>query len=265
MVVGRGKIVMLKFCIVYEDVADANVASSLADRVVCESVKWLEEDASNLEYVRQWVDVAPNGRRLRWTEIDDIGRDLRLPVRRYENWESDQPDFKAGLRALRVIKALFDDVAVVVLIRDADNQLSRGQGLKKAREVHLGTDRWTSVVIGLANTKRECWVLSGFIPCNDLEMKLLAEVRQCLGFDPTEKSHDLTAKHSEATDKRSAKRVLKKLTGENQTREEECWTKTPLKRLRASGVTNGLADYLREVEEILVPIIVRPEGRGVPG
>lgn len=57
--------------------------------------------------------------------------------------------------------------------------------------------------------------------------------------------------------------MLRKLTGENQVREEECWMKTPLDHLQAKGKDNGLFAYLKEVEEILIPIMSRPDSRGI--
>ena len=254
----------LNFCVVYEDEADAELASELADRVILENTDWLTNDSFWLDSQRCWTKVAPTGRRLRWIEIDNLGRQMKLPVRRYEKWVSDRPDYRSAIRALRVIKALFDEVAAVVLIRDVDDQVERLDGLKDARAHYYLNDGVSKVVVGVANTKRECWVLSGFDPSNDLETNLLAEERQFLGFNPVERPHELTAKHDEVNDKRSAKRVLKKLTQANFSREQECWTDTPLSTLRARGKSKGLTEYLDEVKEILVPLFIRPEGRREP-
>ena len=73
----------------------------------------------------------------------------------------------------------------------------------------------------------------------------------------------LSAKHDEVNDKRSAKRVLRKLTQSNGSREEQCWTDTPLAKLRARGKSNGLTEYLSEVKEFLVPLMIRPDAPGV--
>ncbi len=49
-----------------------------------------------------------------------------------------------------------------------------------------------------------------FTPKDDEESHLLNDEQQFLGFNPTLKSHQLTAKNESS--KRSAKRVLKRLT-----------------------------------------------------
>lgn len=255
---------MVKICIVFEANADAELGCRLADRILVDCIDWLREEPALLQYQREWFTEF-EGRQFRWDSIDDIGREMNIRVRGYEDGEKNHPDFKAAVRALQVIRNLFDDVAAVVLIRDADDQSDREDGLKQARDRYKDKPEFSKVVIGCAKTKRECWVLSGFVPCNDSEIKRLAEERQCLGFNPVEKSHELTAKHSETSDKRSAKRVLTKLTKSDFQREEECWTKTPLDKLRANGETNGLSAYLKEVEDILVPLVIRPEGRGAVG
>ena len=70
-----------------------------------------------------------------------------------------------------------------------------------------------TIVIGLAITERECWVISGFDPGDDDETQKLEDEKQNLGFDPCERSHDLTACKNDRA-KRSPKRVLSVLTGE---------------------------------------------------
>ena len=226
----------------------------LADRAVCAGPDWLSEQPELIETLRTWIAWAPSGRRFRWTEIDDLGRELNLPVRGKNEGEKDFPDFKAAVRALRVIRALIDDVAAVVLIRDMDDQEDRERGLRQARDRHEQQGGSFRVVLGVANPKRECWVLAGFDPFNEQERRLLEEERSYLGFGPVERSEQLTAKHHE--DKRSAKRVLEKLTQGNWQREKQCWTVTQLDTMRSRGQKNGLASYLKEVEDRLVPLVL---------
>jgi len=247
---------VLKLCIVYEADADSQLGCSLADRVVVECVDWLREQPDLLAFQREWT-TEHGGIRFRWDALDGLGRDMNLRIRGYEDDEKDYPDFKAAVRALRVIRNLFDDVDAVVLIRDTDNQPDRIDGLNQAKNRFDGNPQNFRVLIGAARTKRECWVLAGFVPCDDVEMGLLEDERQNLGFDPTTISHELTAKNNESEDKRSAKRVLQKLTQGSAVREEGCWTRTPLDQLKSKGQSNGLADYLKQVEEVLVPMVQR--------
>lgn len=248
---------MLKLCIVYEADADSELGRSLADRVVVECVDWLRDQPDLLAYQREWT-TEHGGIQFRWDAIDELGRNMNLRIRGgYEDGEKDYPDFKAAVRALRVIRNLFDDVDVVVLIRDTDDQPDRINGLKQAKNRFDGKPPGFRVLVGAAKTKRECWVLAGFIPKDEIERELFQEARQRLGFDPTLRSHELTAKNNENEDTRSAKRVLRQLTRGDSLREEECWTQTPLELLKSKGEANGLAEYLTQVEEVLVPMIVR--------
>jgi hypothetical protein len=53
--------------------------------------------------------------------------------------------------------------------------------------------------------------------------------------------------------------VLAKLIGRDRNRERECCLLTSLEILRDRGNGNGLAEYLREVENDLVPLITGRE------
>jgi hypothetical protein len=245
---------VLKLCIVYEADADWRIGCDLADRVVVDCIDWLREQPDLLQFQREWI-TQHQGVLFRWHDIDDLGRGMNIRIRGYEEGEEKYPDFKAAVRAVRVIQNLFDDVDAILLIRDVDDEPERIDGLNQAKSRFKEGNRRFKVIVGAARTKRECWVLAGFQPVNDLEKGLFDEERQYLGFDPTTRSHELTAKNNATQDKRSAKRVLTKLTQGNSSREEECWTITPLEQLRSKDESNGLAEYLDQIEDVLVPMI----------
>jgi hypothetical protein len=98
----------------------------------------------------------------------------------------------------------------------------------------------------------ECWILAGFEPRDDAERALLDRERRNLGFDPRSSGEQLTASESGA--RRDAKRVLAALTGGDRDREDACLEEPALAVLEQRGATTGLASYLREVEERLVPL-----------
>jgi hypothetical protein len=112
------------------------------------------------------------------------------------------------------------------------------------------------VLIGVAHTMMECWVLSVFVPQGKKEIAALAALRKELGFDPTGRPEELTA--SNETAKRSPKRVLSNLTQGEDEREAECWNTTSTEFLRARGAKNGLADFVGEVEKHLSPLFAGP-------
>ena len=105
-------------------------------------------------------------------------------------------------------------------------------GLEQARE----DQPWPfPVIIGLAVPNRESWVLAGFEP-----QEALAQARRETG--------DL-------------KRVLKLLVGDDHDREKACWMTCPLETLAERGQSNGLAEYLEEVQTRLVPLFTGREAR----
>jgi hypothetical protein len=111
-------------------------------------------------------------------------------------------------------------------------------------------------VIGLAHCKREAWVLAGFVPKNEGETERIEQLRRELGFHPCDAAQRLTASHDD--DKLSAKRVLGALTGEATDREACCWEESPLQTLRDRGEDTGLAAYIHQLEEVLVPLVGGP-------
>lgn len=145
-----------------------------------------------------------------------------------------------------------EGIGGVLLSRDSDGVAERRRGLEQARVRRSG--EWPfCVVIGVAEPKREAWVLAGFEPEDDDDSERLAGLWGELGCDPRERSHEFTARTPGS--KRELKRILGLLTGDRAAREEPCWNTTPLELLRARGVGNGLAAYLDEVERSLVPLV----------
>lgn len=190
--------------------------------------------------------------------MDDLAAEIGLPkLRGFFNGEKGLADARSARRALRVVTQLFGNIGAAVLMRDSDQDESRRAGLEQARQEHGRQPGAFSVVIGVAKVKRECWVLSGFIAKTQAEETALETERQRLGFNPLERSEELTAKHD--NDDRSAKRALKQFTDSNPEREKECWTTTPMNHLRGFGAKNGLNAYLDEIERILLPVVRRRE------
>jgi hypothetical protein len=162
------------------------------------------------------------------------------------------PDAHNALRALILFNRLDPRPDAVVLLRDSDGDLERRAGLDQARDA----EPWPfPVVIGFAHTKRECWHLAGFEPKDEEEHQRLTAERQHLGFDPRTHSHELTAKHDEKNDKRSAKRVLAVLTADDLNRETECLAVLAI--LYERGEEIGLRAFLQEIDAHLVPLFTR--------
>ncbi len=236
-----------RFAVVSEAPADFEQATELADRVLIDSIDWLEDW---LDANREWVGVDADGGSLSWRSIAHLARDFGIRVHGHFGGVRGEPDAKAAWRELTYIRARMENVHAILLIRDMDDQPERRQGLEQARNEHA---EHVVVVVGCANPKRECWVLSGFDAEDEYEQERFEAERQNLGFDPCVQSHLLSATNEQA--KTSAKRVFATLSEGVREREQRCWQRTALAVLIARGEQNGLAEYLREVRERLVPLI----------
>lgn len=239
----------LRFAVVHEAEADFQTATELADRVLIEAVDWLDEFL--IADQREWVGMVPMDTRLTWKAIPHLAREAGIRAHGHFDGVPGEADAAAARRAILYLLATVPEVSAILLIRDQDDQPERRIGLEQARN----QDRsGTVIVVGLAIVEREAWVICGFDPQNQEEQSRLDTERQGLGFNPCERSHELTAcKNNQAP--RSSKRVLRQLSRDDRDRERHCWATTPLERLRERGAENGLAAYLHEVRDRLAGLI----------
>jgi hypothetical protein len=241
--------VTLSVAVVCEAPADRITITTLAERVIREAAPWIEPEVLG-NYV-EWRGFLRSEPHLEWTDVRKRATELKLEVR-FRGVAPLHPYAQNALRAIRVLALAPERVDAIILLPDSDGDLDRLKGLEQARDYAREA---LPIVIGLAHTKRECWHTCGFEPGNDTEHELLKTERDFLGFDPRLKSHELTAKHDPANDKRSAKRVLAALTANDRDRELECLA--ALDRLHERGEHNGLRAFLEEVRTRLVPLFVK--------
>ena len=109
------------------------------------------------------------------------------------------------------------------------------------------------MLIGVAEPKRECWVLAGFEPKSPEETARLEASERRLSFHPVREAHRLDAREHGA--KNDAKRALEEFTQGDMERERACLEERPLSALQEHGRNTGLPEYLKEVRERLVPVI----------
>ena len=169
----------MRLVVISEALADFTIATELADRVFVAEIGWLEEEL--LESQRQWVGEDTPGNHLTWTSVARRARSLGIRAQGHFHGEPGLADARAARRAIRYVLRRFETVDAILLIRDMDDQKERRQGLEQARREHASGER---IVIGLANSERECWVISGFMPASESEVQLLDEERRKLGGDP---------------------------------------------------------------------------------
>jgi hypothetical protein len=239
-----------EFGVVCEAQADQRTSCGLADRVLAEQIDWFELEKPDSQ--RRWRGLTPvEDTFLKWaavrTEFERVGL---KGVFGHFNGKPGEPDALMARRALLLFTNLDRRPAAVVLVRDSDGDSRRRIGLEQARN-----DRpWPfEVVISVAEPKRECWVLAGFDARGPEEAKRLQHVVERLSFHPVKDAHRLTAReHGAKTD---AKVALEELTAADFERQQSCLNETPLSTLAERGSLTGLAAYLKEVRERLVPIL----------
>lgn len=234
----------IRIVVVCEAAGDFRVATGLSDRITVETVEWVNPDT--IDSFREWAAANADTHFLRWGSIGKKARRLRLRAHGRFGGEPRAQDAGAARKALLVIKETVDCQAAI-LLRDSDGFPERRVGLEQARDIG-----WSfAVIVGVAHTKRECWLLAGFSPKSKREEQTLARLKQELHFDPCVKSHKLTA---------SAKAVVKGLGGGSELEERFALAATAL--LEKRGEKNGLCKFLRELRSNLVPLFRRPNHRG---
>ena len=237
--------------LVVEGPSDARTIPNIVDRILVDGGTLLDSDR---ESSRTFGGRAAASSFLAWRSVDHEAKG-RVP-RRHGPFGGAPAieDARTAWYALQCFVGRDPQPAAVLLVRDSDGkQDDRLKGLKQARE----DAEWPfPVLIGVAHTMMECWVISVFVAQGKKEIAALATLRKELGFDPTGRPEELTA--SNETAKRSPKRVLSKLTQGDDEREADCWNAANVELLRARGAKNGLADFVGEVEEHLSPLFAGP-------
>lgn len=230
--------------------ADAALATALADRTVVErGPQWL--DAATCEAMRRWEGIEAGSELTRWREIPALAKQRRLRTHPRGNGADAAAAHKAMLLA-QLHGTGGGMPAALLLLRDADTQPERRAniaGERDALEPRLGFP----VVVGVADPKREAWVLHGFDPSGPTEEKALAAMIAETGLDPRSDGHRLRGDSRRGSAERDLKQLLGRLAGEYE-RERRCWEEAPLEVLTARGERTGLAAFLGELEGRLVPL-----------
>lgn len=234
----------VKLGVVCEARRDWEVASGLADRIA----RQLRGAQLELAAHRSWIPWRSSHPFLRWASVRDEARREGVRALGRFGGEAGAPDASAARHALLLWAKLHPDLDAVFLIRDTDCDEGRLKGLTQAAHANP----WPfQVIVGCAESKLECWLLSGFDPTDEAEQTRLQEERRFLGFDPTEKSHLLRAATKGA--KTNAKEALERLTIGDESRKRACWDTTPIDTLERRGTENGLSEYLRALRALFAP------------
>lgn len=235
----------IRIAVVCEGPADFDAVATLVDRVITHNVAWIEQ----AEHFREFV-THRGFRYVRWASVRDLYRELNMPpVRGHFDGKPGEPDAQNALRAIRLCLRSHDPLHGIVLLRDQDHQPERLAGMAQARDA---ADHPVQVVIGLAIVMRENWVISGFDAKDETEVGRVASIETAARLRLHLDCHAFADRNE--TSLRSPKQVVKTLTNFDRDRESHCLAQTPLETLRERGSSNGLADFLNDVETRLVPL-----------
>lgn len=253
----------LRILLCAEDILNATLARDICDRVVAER--------ANEEWLRELWSPAHIESQRYWTGLDD------------DTWWSDRPrcereadllDISANIRIKETgRKKAFHGVAglafrttkmaawrqprpdILVLAGDTDGQ----EDLDRLRKAGVaGANESLPVLVAEPIREAEAWIVAGFEPHNEAERDRLKQVQKELGFDPTSQPERMMS--TITGDKRDSKRICKFLLGidhisPNAKRAKICWLDTPLETLIQRGERTGLADYIRQIEQVLLPML----------
>lgn len=254
---------MIEFIIIVESSADARTATKLAERVLIDKIDWLESE--QIQYIFRWSGLQAGTEYSCWKNIMEIieyaKQELNYRPVKYLGHGNGIPlkaDGAASIKILNLVRFLQKTrrIRVVIFIRDLDNQPERKEGIEQARLQDINKHPKLEIIIGVANPKREAWVLNGFISSNQQEEQILEEIKTQLNFNPCIESYRLRSTDFEEPNRiRNPKVVVEQLTGGDMEREQQCWEDTNLEVLYKRGVDTGLTAYIQEVEEYLIPII----------
>jgi hypothetical protein len=106
----------IKIAVVHEAAVDFETATELADRVLVDSIDWLDDEL--VVYQRVWVRASTEGVPLTWKQIKQLALDAGIVAIGHFDSEPALPDAQAARRAILYLRQVFSDINGVLLIRD---------------------------------------------------------------------------------------------------------------------------------------------------
>jgi len=167
--------------VVCEAGADFETGTTLADRVIYDARHYITPEI--VEKFRAWRGATASDNYLLWRRVRALAREHRVRAHGHFGGEPGAPDALAARRAMLVVRVAATESsgpepAAYILLRDGDHQPEeRRRGLEQARrEFSEDPQHDIRVVVGLADPKREAWILAGFEPEDDDERTRLASL-----------------------------------------------------------------------------------------
>ncbi|MDX9722728.1 MAG: hypothetical protein RBU37_18415 [Myxococcota bacterium] len=245
---------MIAIAVICEDRGHFEAVCHLADGTLVDGHPWLD---GILDVSRRWRGFNEQQSWSKFGEADEILSQLPRIGRQHRHGyiagEALKPEAAMWRKVLLALQHGSSPPEAVILVRDLDrvgegnNRSDRRAGAEQVR----GKLMWSfQIALALAEPEVEAWHVAGFVACGDDERAQLDALRKELAFDPTTDSHRLSSHPNDSP--RDAKRVLRRLCGHDEPRRERCLEDRGL--LRERGKHNGLARFLDELEEHILPL-----------
>lgn len=250
--------------VVCEAPDDFALASRLIDRTIQEhGPDWARDDLTVArEYFGIDTQLAESQEPfVRWRLIGavtthaaggDEGKAKRVQLN-FDQFGESFPAHEDALAFLRFVRVVQTSDRVrqpdaFILVRDTDSK--ERTDLRKLND-HPQFKKFPAVV-GVPDPETECWLLAGFLhDATDAEQKQIAEMQRLNdGVHPCRDTHKLRAAN-EGED-RHPKTVLARLTNDDTARIARC-LEAPFDSLRTHGRENGLAEFLDQLRDRLIP------------
>jgi hypothetical protein len=235
---------MIRLLIAAEDATGDRIARHVAD-LRMQQIDWVAD--SGLENVREWTTFEAQP----WLAIRRV-RDLFracyggsfFRVRGEFGGEPGAED-TASMRKLFLVVQKTAAPDVLIVARDVDGT-DRREGFERARR----SGEWSFAIVGaLAQPEVEAWLICAWSPHDEQGRGCLAELRQEFGFDPVAESHRLT---STSTSRKDAKNIRGRFDAVGPDT-ASVFEASDVSTLRQRGEQNGLASFLRELDEKVAP------------
>src|SRR5947209_6333253 len=107
-----------RLAVVCEAAADFLTATELADRVLADTIDWLDSD--QLGYQRLWLSANADTQPLTWKGIKRLAREAGIKSHGHFKGEPGFPDAAAARRAIDYLLVAFAELDAILLIRDQD-------------------------------------------------------------------------------------------------------------------------------------------------
>lgn len=235
---------MIRLLIAAEDATGDRIARHVAD-LRMQQIDWVAD--SGLEHVREWTAFEDQP----WLAIRRV-RDLFRECYRGSFFRvlgrfggEQGAEDTASMRKLFLVVQKTAAPDMLIVARDVDGR-DRREGFEKARR----SGEWSFAIVGaLAQPEVEAWLICAWSANDERQRACLAELCQELGFDPVAESHRLT---STSLSHKDAKNILRRLDAVGPGT-ESVFNASDLPTLRQRGEQNGLASYLRELDEKVAP------------